>query len=100
MKSYDFRWFGLLVGILIPFVGYAVLLMITEQIDLWRANGAKVEPMFDARTLLLLAICLNLLPFHRFNRIRWTQAMRGIILATLLYSVLWAYLFGRDVLGA
>ena len=98
--KYDKLWVGLLAGVLIPFVGYAILLMILEQLG---ASDALAERRlnfdFRARTLTLLALALNLLPMRYFQNRRANQAIRGLVLATLVYGVVWVYFFGQQLLG-
>ncbi len=84
-------WVGLVWGALVPFVSYALLLVLQEQLAL--ATGKTI---FQERTLLLIAICANLIPFQLFQRRRALFAMRGIIILTLVYSAVWVFLFARD----
>lgn len=90
---------GIIIGILIPFVGYALLLMLNESILASGNFGAGGDqPIFDQESLLLFAICLNLFPFTIFKRQRKTQAMRGVLTATLIASFLWLFLFSSSFL--
>lgn len=92
-------WVGAAAGLLVPFVGYAVLLMLSEKLDLWFPQfTTDGESVIAPRTLYLLAICCNLLPFHFFNGHRELKAMRGIILATIGLGVLWLVYFGKNML--
>lgn len=89
---------GLIMGLLIPFVGYALLLVLLEELQsvdwLMGSNGQLV---FRTRTTLLVAICLNLIPFSIYQRRRKAKTMRGILSATLIYSVAWIIYFGSTV---
>lgn len=93
-------WIGLALGVLIPFVGYAVLLVIFEEIQaagwLTSSNGGLI---FRNRTILLMAICLNLIPFSIYQRQKKAKTMRGILSATLLYSLVWVVYFGTTIFG-
>jgi amino acid permease len=92
-------WVGTLAGLLIPFVGYAVLLMITEKLDLWLPEyTADGESVIAPRTLYLLAICCNLLPFHFFNSRRQVKGMRGVIFATIAFGIVWLVYFGKNMM--
>lgn len=92
-------WVGALTGLLIPFVSYAVLLMISEKLDLWLPEyTVDGESVIAPRTLYLLAICCNLLPFHFFNSRRAVKAMRGIIIATIGLGVVWLVYFGKTMM--
>lgn len=87
---------GIIIGVLIPFVGYALLLSLNDVI---LANGnfgaGGEEPIFDQESLLLFAICLNLVPFTYFKRRYKNQAMRGVLTATLIAGFLWLFLFSQ-----
>ncbi len=92
-------WVGTLTGLLIPFVSYAVLLMISEKLYLWLPEyTVDGESVIAPRTLYLLAICCNLLPFHFFNSRRAVKAMRGIIIATIGLGVVWLVYFGKTMM--
>lgn len=97
----DKVWIGLIVGLLIPFVGYAILLMILEQLGASDALAdRRLNFDFRARTLTLLALALNLIPLRFFRNRRANQAIRGMVLATLLYGIVWVYFFGQQLLGS
>lgn len=89
-EKYDSIIFGIGVGVLVPFVGLAILMMLNEQIaalDIETANG-----LFDGlsdRLLRLLAICLNLIPFNLFKRRRMDASMRGSFFPTFAYAMWW-----------
>jgi heme/copper-type cytochrome/quinol oxidase subunit 3 len=88
-------WVGAIVGLLVPFVGYAILLMLSEWLDVALATYKQNKvSIIDTNTLLLLAICTNLLPFHLFDRNRQRQSMRGVMLATLILGVIWVIYYG------
>ncbi|NRB64252.1 MAG: hypothetical protein HRU40_14715 [Saprospiraceae bacterium] len=93
-------WVGLIIGLLIPFVGYALLLVILEEIHAaGYLQGGQGVFIFRKRTILLMAICLNLIPFSFFQRIRHPKSMRGVLSATLIYSLVWIIIFGSSVIG-
>lgn len=92
-------WFGALWGLAIPFVGYALLLTIFEQLDaagLLNADGFSSS--FRSRTLTIVAICLNLVPFNIFHRRRFTESMRGVVLPTFVYVIGWVIYFSNQLL--
>ncbi len=94
----DRTWIGFLWGLAVPFVGYALLLVFHEYLQEsgWLGN-APDQPIFRTRTLLLFAVCLNLIPFTVFQRRRMNQAMRGAVAATLLGSIVWLVVFGNSL---
>lgn len=97
------RWVGALVGLLVPFVSFAVLLMFNGWLD---NSGVKLPGnqslAFDEKTIFVLAVCINLIPFGMYRKRRLDEAMAGVILPTLLYvSVyfVWYLLFPEFRLG-
>lgn len=91
-------WTGLLAGVLVPFVGYAVLLMLAEKFQVYfLPEQSPNDPVFDSMTLQVIALCGNLIPMHLFNRRHFAQAMRGVVFSTLGYAVVWFVLFGVEI---
>jgi len=83
---------GLLLGVLIPFVGFALFLELYDQLL------ENTDPNFRKRTSALLGICLNLIPFSIFNRKRFFNSMRGIMIPTVIYAFIWLFVFGIKIL--
>ena len=89
---------GFLFGVIIPFVGYALLMILNEQILKTGNFGAGgSDPIFDETSLLLFALCLNLIPFTIYQRRRWNQSMRGVLTATMIGAMLWLFLFSTNI---
>lgn len=89
-------WIGLLIGLLVPFVGYALLLTIYDQLDAmgW-TSSIGFSANFRVRTLGVIAICLNLIPLNLFQRRRFGEAVRGIAVMTVIYAIAWVIYFGN-----
>lgn len=86
---------GLVLGAIVPVIGF---LAFDQLLHLLSAGG--IIPPFAAdsitrsmRTIALLSICCNLIPFEIARRKRWDDTMRGIVFPTLIYVVFWAYKF-------
>ena len=92
-------WVGLLVGLVVPFVGYAVLLTIFEEIEAmgWISQEG-FSPFFRQRTLGIIAICLNLIPFNIYKRRNFMESLRGVIFPTIFYVIVWLVYFGSYIL--
>ena len=91
-------WIGLLVGLLLPFVGYAVLLMIYEFLEnMGWASGAGFIDLSRPRTLALVAICLNIIPMNKFMSWQQGHSMRGVLIITMVYAVTWFFYFRTDI---
>lgn len=90
-------WIGSILGVLIPFVGFALLLSLNEFIfENGNLGSGSDEAIFDRNSLFLFAICLNLIPFSFYQRRRLNRSMRGVLGATLVYALIWLYLFGSS----
>jgi len=88
---------GLLFGVIIPFVAYALLMMINERIfEAGNLGADGSQPIFDNNSLLLFAICFNLIPFTYYQRKRFSKSMRGILGATLIYAMVWLFWFSSN----
>lgn len=97
--KYDKFWIGALIGLAIPFVGYAILLMTLEQLGAVDSfQDARMNFDFRARTTALLALAINLIPLNIFRRNRANEGIRGIVVATFVYALIWFYYFGRELL--
>lgn len=91
---------GILLGLIVPFVGYAIWLMIFEQLEnagIMSATGFSEN--WRERTIALLAICMNLIPFSVYNRRRYYNTMRGMVFPTILLVIIWFVLYGRNLIG-
>ena len=98
MINKDSLILGILLGLAVPFVGYAVILMIFEQIGAseWLNSEARTIT-FRARTIAVLAICLNIIPFRFYQKQRYEASMRGVIVATMIYVGLWMFKFASHL---
>ncbi|MEZ5044932.1 MAG: hypothetical protein R2828_33850 [Saprospiraceae bacterium] len=91
-------WVGLLLGLLLPFIGYAILLMFFEQIeklDIGSASGFSFG--FRQRTVAIIAICLNIFPINVYQKKRMTQTIRGMIIATFILVAIWLIYYGQQL---
>jgi len=90
---------GLILGFLLPVVGYALLLEIYDQLS---SSGIISDEGFSRtfreRTIALLAICFNLIPFTYFNRRRMLNGMRGLVFPTVLFVIIWLFYFRESIL--
>lgn len=98
MFNKDSLILGIFMGLAIPFVGYAVILMIFEQIGAseWLNSEAR-DITFRARTIAVLAVCLNILPFRYYQKQFYQSSMSGVVFATLIYVGLWMFKFSANL---
>lgn len=92
-------WLGLVLGLMIPFVGYALLLIGYEQLDeMGITNNKTLSEDFRERTIGLLAISFNLIPFAIYNAKRHINTMRGLVFPTMIFVVIWFVKFGLHLI--
>ncbi len=95
MFSKDSIPFGILTGFAIPFVVYAILLIINDFIYHQEMIQVGQETFFQFSEKLLgtVAICANIIPFQFFKKNYRDYSMRGIIFPTLFYVGYWVYTY-------
>ena len=89
---------GLILGTLIPVLGYLsidAIFNVLDQAGIMDPDGFSFT--WRERTTSLLAICMNLIPFQIYKNKRHDQSMRGLIFPTLCFVAYWAYHF-KDAL--
>jgi hypothetical protein len=90
---------GLLIGVLLPLVGFAILYQIFALLELkGAASGVGLSQNFRERTLAILAIALNLIPLNIFQKRRWDLSIRGVVIATGIWTLAWVIFFGIRML--
>jgi hypothetical protein len=90
---------GLGLGLAIPLLAYALLVGVFGQMESYGwLSGEGFSPTFRQRTLALVALCLNVLPFNYFMKRRYARAMRGIAVVTVLLAFVWVIYFGKEIL--
>lgn len=85
---------GLLIGFVLPFVGYAILLTIYEGLEsMGWVSSVGFADNFRERTIGIVAIALNVYPLNVFLKRRFTNSMRGIVIATTVYVAAWMMMY-------
>jgi len=98
MLEKDSILLGIVLGVCIPFVGFATIQMLFEQLaDMESLNPEMRTIFFRDRTIAILAICLNLIPFNIYKKWRFDQTMRGILFTTFLYVFAWIWYFANTM---
>lgn len=99
MLKKDNVWIGILVGICIPVMAYGILLTLYDQMDTWGwLNNKNISANFRTRTLALLGIVCNLIPFTYYRKKRKDESMRGVIFPTIAFVIFWMIYFGRHLI--
>lgn len=91
--------YGLAIGILIPIFAFGVLLLLFGSLDLmgW-ASTEGFTPNFRERTMGIVAIGLNAIPMNMAYKKKFTNTMRGIVIPTFIFVVIWLIFFARIIL--
>ena len=92
---------GLVLGCIVPVLGFIVVQFIFDtliQFGLMAEVTASSEGR-RLRTLALIGICFNLIPFNISKNNRWDQTMRGIVFPTLVYVGAWIFRFYSELFG-
>lgn len=88
---------GLLFGLLLPGLAFLFLTGVIKGLD-ELIGGLPFSQNFRVRTLLLVSICANLILLQIFQIRRWSQSVRGVVLATGVYAIIWFILFGSQLM--
>ncbi len=90
-------WVGIVFGLVLPFVGYAVFLSVFDALEAAEVIGgaSDVSPQFRQRTSGILAIALNLIPMNIFQKRRFDTATRGLVIPTIGYAIFWVIYFSN-----
>ncbi|MCB0661988.1 MAG: hypothetical protein KDC24_04570 [Saprospiraceae bacterium] len=91
---------GLLVGIILPIVAFALMYGLFEWIESMGAGKENTlfSKDFRLRTLGIVSIGLNAFPMNIAFKKKQTQTMRGIVIPTFIFVVAWLLYFGKSVL--
>ncbi len=101
MIERDSLMFGILLGVIVPILGFVAVESLFELMTNmgWMSEVSASTSERRFRTLVLVGICWNLIPFNIAKNKRWDQTMRGIVFPTLIYVGAWVYKFGGGLIG-
>lgn len=90
---------GFIPGIILPAVGYFLFIYLNDVLmEKGAFSNSTVHWMgFKERTLVIMAICLNLIPTFVANRKYMDEFVRGIMVPTVLYCFVWFYYFRSEI---
>ena len=91
---------GLICGLVVPFIAYAIILTVYDFGDVrgW-FDSSSVTETFRSRTQGLLAIASNLITINIFRRKKHDESMRGVVIGTSVYILIWIIVFGKTFLA-
>ncbi|MEE9438924.1 MAG: hypothetical protein V3V14_07995 [Saprospiraceae bacterium] len=88
---------GLIIGAIVPVLGYMlvefIFSLLTQAGLMEYVSGTGTSRRM--RTIALLGICCNLIPFNICRKYKWDDTMRGIVFPTLIYVGFWLYQFSN-----
>ena len=91
---------GIFIGLVFPIMIYGILLTIYDALEIrLLASDVGFAPDFRFRTLALIAICANLIPFNIYRRWGRDNTMRGMVLPTVGFVIYWFWQYGRHLVG-
>jgi hypothetical protein len=91
-------WIGLLMGLVVPLLGFGLLYGVFALLDQEGAvSSIGLSKDFRLRTIGIVSIGLNAILMNRFQKNRATQSMRGIVIITFVYVVVWLYFFRNSI---
>ncbi len=90
----DSIFIGILFGLLTPIFGYY---LIEALFDLYALAMHEPAPDWRVKTLSVMGLCMNLIPFHLFRIKRYDKSLRGVVFPTILYVVIWVFYFWDSI---
>ncbi len=83
---------GLFIGLFMPLLGFIVVYFIMGSGVPFSTYMERLSHSSKAfATVISLSVLANLIPFLYFNSKRLDQAVKGIVIATMLYAVVFVY---------
>jgi len=92
---------GILLGILTPLLAWFIVKFGFDLLgNLNTRSDFGATPTWRPRTLALIALCFNLVPFQIAKVKRLDNTLRGIVFPTIIYVAIWFLYFKGEFLGA
>ena len=96
---YKSIWFGLIAGVFTTIVGSAIIMMAFEYLAKlgmlqYSSNGFSQT---QQRTIYVLGIFMNIIPFQYFKRVKAEKAMNGVVFITILAVVIWIIYYQKSL---
>lgn len=89
---------GLIIGLLLPAIVFLMLFQVFSLLEKGgAASGTGLSEDFRERTLAIVALAVNVFPMRIFQRRRWEDAIRGIVVATAALAIGWVIFFGKNL---
>ena len=90
---------GIIAGIAFPIVGSAIVMMIFEQLAKWGVISASmgIFSIEQERTIYVLGILFNLIPFQYFKVKKAENAMTGVVTMTIVAVIIWVIYYYKSI---
>ncbi len=83
---------GLIIGLILPLFGFVIVyLILGSGLGLEGFIGRMKTSGDLAGKVITLSVLVNLIPFLIFSKKRMDLALKGVVIATILYAVLFVY---------
>jgi hypothetical protein len=92
---------GFAIGVTVPVLGYFLVFTIFEWLTdsgVLSEMGSSFSVIKRLRTIAVLALATNLIPFQILKNRRMYDHMRGILIATFIYAITWVIYFWDSIL--
>lgn len=92
---------GIIIGACVPIIGWALIQMLFEAITElgWMDEVSSGTSSRRTRTLALLGICCNIIPFEIYRKKRYDLTMRGLVFPTIIFVGVWIYTYRHLLIG-
>ncbi len=97
MLNKDTLLSGIISGFLFPAFGFGLVYAISyfgKGTHLNLGGSTFQFAGFDNASILLFALCFNLIPFQIFRSRRFDDAMRGVVFPTFIGMIAWLFVSG------
>lgn len=102
MLKQNNTFFGIALGAFIPVIALALLMMMNDTMVANKFTvGRTVGFYFQDKTIFVMAVCANLIPFNWYKKYYFDKTASGIVVPTLAYVALffvWFIFFKEFVL--
>jgi hypothetical protein len=98
---YEQMLIGFAIGAVVPVITYVVVEFVFELLmnaGIMADLGSGFAVTKRLRTLAVIAIAGNLIPFQILKSRRNYNTMRGILLATFIYAAIWIVYFWESIM--
>jgi len=98
-KRSDNIFTGIIAGLIVPVIAFGTLSWFWYQFtEMGTFSDDDFSPGFKVRTLGLLSIAANLILIRYFQNRYALQSVRGTLIPTFIFVIVWILYFARAIL--